>query len=64
MILEAGIVGVLERQRRRGRSGAPCAEKAHFLDLGAGFTVCSLCEPSLSSSFMILHFSLGLLYFN
>ena len=43
MVLEAGTVGVgLERQRRRGRGGVPGAENACFLQLGAGFTVCSL----------------------
>ena len=43
MVLEAKTVGVgLERQRRRGWGGVPDAENAHFLQLGAGFTVYSL----------------------
>ena len=43
MVLEARTVGVgLERQRRRGWGGVPDAENAHFLQLGAGFTVYSL----------------------
>ena len=56
MVLEAGTVGVSLERQRRGWGGVPGAENAHFLQVGAGFTVCS-CEVSLSSSFMIFFFS-------